>query len=31
MNFGPLNAEGGERRLNVLITRAQLRCEVFSS
>jgi very-short-patch-repair endonuclease len=31
MNFGPLNAEGGERRLNVLITRARRRCEVFSS
>ena len=24
MNFGPLNGEGGERRLNVLITRARL-------
>lgn len=31
MNFGPLGAEGGERRLNVLITRARRRCEVFSS
>jgi len=31
MNFGPLNAEGGERRLNVLITRARERCEVYSS
>lgn len=31
MNFGPLNNEGGERRLNVLITRAKERCEVFSS
>lgn len=31
MNFGPLNKEGGERRLNVLITRARVRCEVFSS
>lgn len=31
MNFGPLNQEGGERRLNVLITRARRRCEVFSS
>lgn len=30
-NFGPLNADGGHRRLNVLITRARLRCEVFSS
>ena len=27
--FGPLNREGGERRLNVLISRAKLRCEVF--
>jgi very-short-patch-repair endonuclease len=31
MNFGPINAEGGERRLNVLMTRARKRCEVFSS
>ncbi len=31
MNFGPLNSDGGERRLNVLITRARQRCEVFSS
>ncbi len=31
MRFGPLNNEGGERRLNVLITRAKQRCEVFSS
>lgn len=30
-NFGPLNADGGHRRLNVLITRARERCEVFSS
>ena len=29
MNFGPLNGDGGERRLNVLITRARQRCEVF--
>ncbi len=28
-NFGPLSAAGGERRLNVLISRAKLRCEVF--
>ncbi|QED38999.1 DUF3320 domain-containing protein [Antarcticibacterium arcticum] len=28
-NFGPLNREGGERRLNVLITRARLAMEVF--
>ncbi|MCC7389125.1 MAG: DUF4011 domain-containing protein [Phycisphaerales bacterium] len=31
MNFGPLNAEGGERRLNVAITRARDRLLVFSS
>ncbi len=31
MNFGPLNKSGGERRLNVLITRARQRCEVFSN
>ncbi len=31
MNFGPLSNDGGERRLNVLITRARKRCEVFSS
>lgn len=31
MNFGPINREGGERRLNVLISRAKLKCQVFSS
>jgi very-short-patch-repair endonuclease len=31
MGFGPLSTSGGERRLNVLITRARVRCEVFSS
>ncbi|MGH2410349.1 MAG: DUF3320 domain-containing protein, partial [Chloroflexota bacterium] len=31
MSFGPLNQQGGERRLNVLISRARLRCEVFSN
>ena len=31
MRFGPLGLEGGERRLNVLISRAKRRCEVFSS
>lgn len=31
MNFGPVSNEGGERRLNVLISRAKSRCEVFSS
>ncbi|MBC7433593.1 MAG: hypothetical protein H7345_16150 [Rubritepida sp.] len=30
MRFGPLSAEGGEGRLNVLITRAKKRCIVFS-
>ena len=30
-NFGPLNQSGGERRLNVLITRARERCVVFSN
>jgi very-short-patch-repair endonuclease len=29
--FGPLLSEGGERRLNVLISRSRRRCEVFSS
>lgn len=31
MRFGPLSADGGERRLNVLISRAKRRCEVFAS
>ena len=31
MNFGPINKLGGERRLNVLVTRARLRLEIFSS
>jgi very-short-patch-repair endonuclease len=31
MHFGPVSAEGGERRLNVLFTRARVRCEVFTS
>ncbi|MCX6381246.1 MAG: DUF3320 domain-containing protein, partial [Armatimonadetes bacterium] len=31
MNFGPINNQNGERRLNVLITRARLRCEVFTN
>ena len=31
MSFGPLNNEGGEKRLNVLITRAKLRCEIFTN
>jgi very-short-patch-repair endonuclease len=31
MNFGPLNKDGGERRLNVLITRARCRCIVYAN
>mgnify|MGYP002478974089 CR=1 FL=1 len=31
MDFGALNCNGGERRLNVLITRARIRCEVFTN
>jgi len=31
MNFGPLNRDGGHRRLNVAITRARRRVEVVSS
>jgi hypothetical protein len=31
MNFGPINGEGGERRLNVLFSRARFRCEVLAS
>ena len=31
MNFGPLNNPGGERRLNVLITRAKHQCHVFTN
>ncbi len=30
-SFGPLNRAGGERRLNVLISRARKRCEVFTN
>ena len=29
--FGPVSLDGGERRLNVLISRARLQCVVFSS
>lgn len=28
-SFGPINNEGGERRLNVLISRARRKCKVF--
>ena len=31
LNFGPLNREGGERRLNVAVTRARREVVVFSS
>lgn len=31
MNFGPLNKNGGERRLNVAITRARTELKLFSS
>jgi len=31
MNFGPLNREGGERRLNVAVTRARQQLIVFST
>ena len=31
MSFGPVNGEGGERRLNVLFSRARTRCEIFCS
>jgi very-short-patch-repair endonuclease len=31
MSFGPLNFSGGEKRLNVLVTRAKLKCEVFTN
>ena len=31
MNFGPLNKDGGERRLNVAVTRAKYALRIFSS
>lgn len=31
MDFGPINRDGGERRLNVLFSRSRIRCEVFAS
>lgn len=31
MNFGPLNRQGGERRLNVAVTRAKTEVVIFSS
>lgn len=30
-NFGPLNQDGGERRLNVLLSRAKEKCVLFSN
>ena len=30
-NFGPVSLEGGERRLNVLFTRARKQCVIFAS
>ncbi len=30
-NFGPVNQDGGERRLNVLLTRAREKCIIFSN
>ena len=30
-NFGPVNKDGGERRLNVLFSRSKLKCVVFSN
>ena len=31
MHFGPVNRDGGERRLNVLFSRSRVRCEIFAS
>lgn len=31
MAFGPINSEGGERRLNVLFSRSRIKCLVFCS
>lgn len=31
MSFGPINSDGGGRRLNVLFSRARMRCEIFCS
>ena len=30
-NFGPVSSDGGERRLNVLFTRAKRQCRIFAS
>ena len=31
MNFGPINVEGGWRRLNVLVTRSKWECILVAS
>ena len=31
MNFGPLNNQGGERRLNVAVSRARYEMIIFST
>ena len=31
MSFGPVNSEGGERRLNVLFSRSRVACQIFCS
>lgn len=31
INFGPINKDGGERRLNVLFSRAKQQCVIFSN
>ena len=31
MSFGPLSVDGGERRLNVLISRAKMKMDIFTS
>jgi len=31
LNFGPVNQDGGERRLNVLMTRARRQCVIFAN
>lgn len=31
LNFGPLNRDGGERRLNVAVSRARYEMKVFST
>ena len=31
LNFGPINREGGERRLNVAVTRAKINVQLVSS